>query len=397
MKIGILCENYFPTLGGEQEHIFNLRRQLESPEDGRPPIEVRIIVPHVAYDVWMGPRDDEHIFRPARSFRVHGYGSASECTLTPRAFLALRSYFARERFDLLHIHAPCDIGLPGWALGTFRGPIVGTIHSYFTHTPIRMLAAPWYRYVMSRMTRVIAVSEAARDTIRRYARFDCTIIGNGVDCRAFASGRPIARFADGATNILALGRLEQRNGVDLVIAAFAILAREQPGVRLIIGGDGPDRRGCEAQVAALPPAIRERIVFLGPVWSERADLYASAHCFALGARKTSFSILLLEALAAGLRVAALPGEGTTRAGEHWSLAEIAESETPDAYASALRRALRPASGRSGEYVARAREIAGRYDWRCIVPRIRQVYDEALASRSPSPSPASPPSSLSAAP
>src|SRR6185503_3985597 len=102
--------------------------------------------------------------------------------------------------------APCDLGLPSWALCAFRGPIVCTIHSYFTHTPARRLLAPWYRYVMGRMTRVIAVSEAARDTIARYADFDCTIIANGVDCETFAFGRPMRRFTDGMTNILSVAR-----------------------------------------------------------------------------------------------------------------------------------------------------------------------------------------------
>jgi phosphatidylinositol alpha-mannosyltransferase len=374
VKVGILCENYFPTLGGEQEHIFNLRRHLEAPVDGSPPVDVRIIVPRVAYDVWRGPADDDHVLRPAPSVRIHGEGSASEATLTPGAFGALRRLFARERFDLLHIHAPCDIGLPSWALWTFDGPIVGTIHSYFSHTRKRNLVAPWYRYVMRRMTRVIAVSEAARDTIGRYARFDCTIIGNGVDCDAFQAGRPIARFADGMTNILSIGRLEQRNGVDVVIDAFAILARDRPALRLLLAGENPYRARYEAQVAGLPRSIAGRVVFLGPVWKERADLYASAHCFALGARKASFSILLLEALASGLRVAALPGEGTTRAGDHWSLTEMAPSETPDAYAAALARAL---VSPTKAYISQARAMARRYDWSRIVPKIRQVYADAI--------------------
>jgi glycosyltransferase involved in cell wall biosynthesis len=116
------------------------------------------------------------------------------------------------------------------------------------------------------------------------------------------------------------------------------------------------------------------VVFLGAVWDERPDLYASAHCFALGARKASFSILLLEALAAGLRVAALPGEGIARAGDHWGLTEMARSERPSDYAEALRKALIPATAES---IARAREMAGRYDWSRIVPRIRSVYEEAL--------------------
>jgi phosphatidylinositol alpha-mannosyltransferase len=374
MKIGILCENYFPTLGGEQEHILNLRRHLEHPRDGSPPVEVRVIVPRTTHRSWYGPPDDANVLRPARSVRIHGYGSAAEATLTPRALGALRNLFAREQFDLLHLHAPCDIGLPSWALWAFNGPIVCTIHSYFPHTPVRRLLAPWYRYVMRRMTRVIAVSETARDTIARYADFDCTIIANGVDCEAFASGRPIGRFADGMTNILSVARLEARNGVDIVIEAFEVLARERRDVRLLLAGDGPSRAEYEAQVARLPESIRTRVHFLGAVWPERADLFASAHCFALGARKASFSILLLEALAAGLPVAAIPGEGTTGAGAHWSLAYVARSCRPEDYADALRRALVPPTA---EFRARAREMARKHDWSCIVPRIRRVYDEAL--------------------
>jgi phosphatidyl-myo-inositol alpha-mannosyltransferase len=374
VKVGILCENYFPTLGGEQEHIFNLRRHLESPRDGSAPVDVRIIVPHVACDKWHGPPDDEHVIRPAHSMRVYGEGSASQVTLTPAAYGALRRLFARERFDLLHIHAPVDVGLSAWALWTFDGPIVGTIHSYFTHTWKRNLLRPWYRYVMGRMTRVIAVSDAAREAMGRYVRFDSTVIGNGVDCDAFQAGRALPQYADGMTNILSVARLEPRNGIDLIIDAFALVARDRPAARLLLAGEGPSRAQYESQAARLPASIASRVVFLGPVWRERADLYASAHCYALAARKASFSILLLEALAAGVRVAALPGEGTNRAGDHWSLAEMAQAETPAAYADALQRALVPASP---QYAAGAQAMARRHDWSVVVPRIRGVYEDAL--------------------
>ena len=140
---------------------------------------------------------------------------------------------------------------------------------------------------------------------------------------------------------------------------------------------GRGGRSTRRRTRRLPASIASRVVFLGAVWAERADLYASAHCFALGARKASFSILLLEALAAGLRVAALPGEGTSRAGEHWSLAEMSRSEDPDDYAEALRRALAPST--PGQ-VAQAQAMARRHDWSVVVPRIRRVYDDARAAR-----------------
>jgi glycosyltransferase involved in cell wall biosynthesis len=180
------------------------------------------------------------------------------------------------------------------------------------------------------------------------------------------------------TNILSVARLEHRNGIDVVIDAFARLARDQPDLRLLLAGEGPGREEYEAQTRRLPASIASRVIFLGAVWNERADLYASAHCFALGARKASFSILLLEALAAGLRVAALPGEGTSRAGDHWTLAEMAASDAPEAYAAALQRALVPSTP---DTAARARAMARRHDWSVVVPRIRRVYDEALAAYS----------------
>lgn len=379
MKVGLLCENYFPTLGGIQEHVLNLRRYLEAPPGGEEPVEVRIITGRVDGVEWHGAPDDARVLRPARSFRYKANGSVSQVTLAPSTLFALRETFERERFDLLHVHAPCDVGLPAYALVAFDGPIVGTLHSYFPHAMKRHLAVPWYRHVMHRCARVIAVSEAARDTMLRYAEFDATIIGNGVDCDAFERGRPVSRFSDGMRNILSVGRLEHRNGIDLVIDAFAILARERPDVRLLLAGDGPGRVPYESRARALPEDISRRIVFLGAIWDERADLFASAHCFALGARWVSFSILLLEALAAGLHVAALPCGGMERAGEHWSLANVSEEETPDSYAVALRQAL---GASDATYPARAREMAHRFDWRRIVPRIREVYADALSRRQP---------------
>ena len=73
-------------------------------------------------------------------------------------------------------------------------------------------------------------------------------------------------------------------------------------------------------------------------------------------------------------MAALPGGGADRAGEHWSLVEKARSEAPGDYAEALRRALVPSTPAE---IERARAMARRFDWSVIVPRIRRVYERVL--------------------
>jgi glycosyltransferase involved in cell wall biosynthesis len=60
------------------------------------------------------------------------------------------------------------------------------------------------------------------------------------------------------------------------------------------------------------------------------------------------------------------------------MVEMAESQSPQAYAAALRRAL---DARADDYESHARRMARRFDWSVIVPQIRRVYDEALLDHS----------------
>src|SRR5262249_31457229 len=233
-------------------------------------------------------------------------------------------------------HSPCDPGLPMLAFTSFHGPTVATLHSYFPHRPFRRLLAPYYRLVLSRAAAVVAVSGATRDAMRRYARFRSEVIPNGVEPTLWESGRPIAALRDGMKNILYVGRLERRNGCDLLIDAFTTVARARADVRLVIVGDGPERR---ALAARGPPDLRERVRFLGSLHRERPDVYASCDLMAIPARAVGFSILLLEALAAGLPVVALPAPGVPAAGLHWAAAMLAPHHSAPSLAEAVEEAL----------------------------------------------------------
>src|SRR4030095_14232102 len=109
-------------------------------------------------------------------------------------------------------------------------------------------------------------------------------------------------------------RLERRNGPEIAIQAFNQIGASLPDVRLLVAGDGPMRAELEAQIA---PALRDRVEFIGAVYDERPQILASSSLFLLPARAVGFSIMVLEAFAAGLPVVALPGLGTDRAGDHW--------------------------------------------------------------------------------
>jgi phosphatidylinositol alpha-mannosyltransferase len=370
LRIGIVAENYFPTLGGIQEHVLHLRRFLE-----RAGATVSIItgrVPPVRGPT--GPDDAEaSVVRPGRAFRYGINGTYTYATIGVGTAWRVRRILREQKFDLLSIHGPCDAGLPSLVNALYRGPKVLTLHSCFPHAWFRNWAAPYYRWVFARAAGVIAVSQATRDAMGRYVRFDADIVPNGVDCAYWRAGRTDPALREPGTRTLVyLGRLEARNGFDLLLDSFTRIARARPDVRLLVAGDGPLRAQYEQAIAA---DVRARVRFLGAVYGERPDLFASSDLMVIPARAIGFSIMVLESFAAGLPVVALPALGVQQAGEHWRNVLLAAEPTADSLATTVLGAL---DADLGARVTAGRAIAEEYDWSVVGPRILEVFERAVA-------------------
>lgn len=368
MKIAIIGENYYPTVGGIQEHILHQATYLRSRGH-----DVRIVTGMPKVDTWAGPRDPDWVVRIGRSVRYGVMGTYTLATLDPLSARRLSRLFAAEKFDLIHVHGPFDLGLPMLAYHLFQGPKVATLHSAFEHSWGRTLMAPWLRHVLRRTDAVIAVSPLAASTIGRYARFDHTIIPNGVNVATFAAGRRMPRFDDGRRNIVYLGRIEPRNGLDLLFQALPEIVTAVPDARVVVAGAGPQREEYEA---LLTPELRESVTFLGLIQNEeRPDVYATGHCFVLPARfGGSFSIMVLEALAAGVPVVSTPFVAPEHRDEHWDPVHLTRDYSPSAIAEGIITVL---NEDPTPRVALGRHVVAEYDWARIGERIEAVYQRVL--------------------
>ena len=234
MKIALLAENYFPTLGGIQEHVHHLALSLM-----RKGHDVRVLTGLPRVQTWRGPRDESWVVRLGRAHVYRALGGSTTATFGPQIARKLHETLRAENFDLVHMHGPCDFGLPALLCQMYRGPLVATLHSPINSpSPLRRLAAPYYRRVLGRCDAVIAVSQAARDAMARYADFTARIVPNGVDTKALAAGTPLRHLQDGRINVLMLGRLEPRNGPDIMFRALPRLLARFPNLRLLVAGEG---------------------------------------------------------------------------------------------------------------------------------------------------------------
>jgi glycosyltransferase involved in cell wall biosynthesis len=97
--------------------------------------------------------------------------------------------------------------------------------------------------------------------------------------------------------VVAIGRLTQQKGFDLLIESFGQIAPKYPDWRLIIYGDGPQRR--ELTLMAQGDLLQGRVALPG-LTKDVAVALSQASIFVLPSRFEGFPNVLLEALSLGV-------------------------------------------------------------------------------------------------
>lgn len=142
----------------------------------------------------------------------------------------------------------------------------------------------------------------------------------------------------GARVVLSVGRFSREKAQDDLLRAFEILRRRRtdPPTLLLLVGDGPDRPrlAAQARVAGLEKAV----IFAGQQ-RDVAPFYALASVFALPSHSEGSPLVLLEAMAAGVPVAATVVGGVPEMVTNEESALLVPPRQPAQLAEALRRLL----------------------------------------------------------
>jgi phosphatidylinositol alpha-mannosyltransferase len=367
VRIGVVTEYYEPSVGGIQEHVRNFAREARRLGHGV------TVVTSAMPDVAAGPRpapapDDPEVIRIGRSYPVFNNGGVGRVTGGLRLSGTVRDLLSAARFDVVHVHAPLTPVLPLLAIHHATAPVVGTFHTHFRPGLAFRLARGLLQRYLDRLDAAIAVSRACLVPLDGRLRADFRIVPNGVDAKWFGGGRRLPHLDDGRLNVLWVGRPEPRNGLDRMLAAFA-LARRSVSARLVVLGDGPLLARYRA---ALPAELAEDVLFAGRVVDERPDWYASAHVYCAPTRIASFGVTLLEAMAAGVPVLASDIEGFREVLHHGIEGELLSPDDPAAWARAIVHLARDPA-RASAYGIAGRRTAQRYAWPAVAGEVLGIY------------------------
>ena len=298
------------------------------------------------------------------SFRTVPMPTYPEIRLAVRPGAKLRRMIDAMAPDAIHIATEGPLGFSARRYCLNRGiPFTTAYHTRFPEyirdrapVPLRLSYAIVRRFHGPAHAVMVATPSIEADlrargfkNIRRWTR--------GVDTDLFRP-RTKALFDDLPRPVfLYVGRVAVEKNIE------AFLSLDLPGTKVVVG-DGPQR----AELQAKFPAVR----FLGAKHGEDlAAHYAAADVFVFPSRTDTFGLVLLEALASGVPVAAYPVPGPLDVLDGSSVGILDED-------------LRAACLKALEVPAQAcRDYALNFSWRAsaeqFLSNLRPLTDEAQAA------------------
>ncbi|MGY8664693.1 glycosyltransferase family 1 protein [Bradyrhizobium sp. UFLA05-109] len=244
--------------------------------------------------------DVEFSFLTPQSFRTFAMPSYRDVRLAMPRPARIAKLIEEARPDSIHIATEGPIGvMVRRYCRQHKLPFTTSFHTRFPEYVRARVPVPG-SLIWRALRRFHAPSRAVMAATPALARelsergFDNVVLWpRGVDNKLFYPRAIDLCFP--APVFLCVGRV----AVEKNLQAFLDL--ELPGTKVIVG-DGPARAGLEQ---AYPQAI-----FLGEKHGEAlAEIYAAADVFVFPSRTDTFGLVLLEALASGLPVAAFPVKG----------------------------------------------------------------------------------------
>ena len=367
MRIVQHCVYFPPEVGGLESHVYYLCRALAREGHRVDVVTSRSVPGTPAYEVM----DGVHVWRtwiPGK----HPVGwMAHSAISTPRTVALARAA------DVVHAQAFASVP-PGQVARALTGtPLVATFHT--SHFLRRAGRAPW-RTILGRLVAapdyaLAASREIAGVATRLAPGRRVEALTNGVDTERFRPTPPaLPPPPDGRRRIIVPRRLFAKNGVEYLVRAMPLLARDAD-VEAVVVGDGPERAMLESLAAEL--GVADRVDFMGARPNhEMPALLCSAEVAVFPSLMEATSVAALECMACEVPVAA------SRVG---GLPEIVDETVGGLFTPAdpedLARSVLALLGRADlpELGRRARErVVAQWSNDRLARRHLEIYQEVVA-------------------
>jgi glycosyltransferase involved in cell wall biosynthesis len=247
-----------------------------------------------------------------------------------------------------------------------------------------------YRSMTQMCTGMVAVSDQVRASLAEQLKLSqgqisrIAVVRNGVPIpqvtseRARLSARTKLRLGGDQVVFLAAGRLTRQKNFGALLCALREIRSTDVDWRCIIAGEGELRPELEERIRAF--GLADRVELLGLV-ADMQELFAAADVFCMTSLFEGLPLVLLEAMASGLPVAAFGIDGVVDVVSDGTEALIAPPGDIDRLATALAALASDGPRRRQLGECGRRRVAEHFNFEATVDALEGLYRSAVRSAS----------------
>jgi glycosyltransferase involved in cell wall biosynthesis len=294
--------------------------------------------------------------------------------------------------DIIHTHLPLTVGWEAIFLAKFlKIPIIGTHHTFYDHYLKHVkMDFGWgkkltWKYTISYYNRcdlVLSPSKSLADAMTEQGlKKPIEVLKNFIDTEVFCPANEQkkqslkAKFGLKDKSIIYMGRLSYEKSVDQVFKAFSLVTKNNPSIRLMVVGDGPEKEKLIKLSHKL--GISEKVIFTGFLRDEELTEALQANDIFISASLTeSFSLTIVEAMACGLPVIAAKEKGPTEIIEDGVNGFLIPPGDPKMLAQKISELL-ASPKKLAEFGAASRQLAMSYSKESIIDKLEAFYKKLI--------------------
>lgn len=385
LRICMVTDCYPPSVGGIENHVYALSREL-----GRLGHRVTIIT-HREVRPRESPPRPVVVPPGVEVVRLRGLTlrlpDGSDPAIDPRMVEQLAHLLRERPFDIVHGHtveSPFVLALMRKA-ARMGFPTIITKHSMVERPKrppiVGSLMRAWMVAVVNQFTAYIAVSAPAAKEMSR-SRSKPFVIHNAIDMDTFrpdpslrAKMRAALGFGEQNLVIGFLSRFVPSKGVVELVQVGEQLAEHDERLQFLFVGGGPLKQRVERDVAKNGMADRFRFVGFQP-WDQMPAYLNAMDIFAFPSQSEGFGMALLEAMACGLPAVTTDRSGTQDIVHPGETAIVADSL--DDLRASLTLLINDETLRRRLGVAARHAVEHSRDWNAVARRTAEAYRQTIA-------------------
>ncbi|GAV55190.1 hypothetical protein ZYGR_0AS05140 [Zygosaccharomyces rouxii] len=380
-NVAMVCDFFYPQLGGVEFHIFHLAQNLLQ-------LGHSVVVITHAYGDRIGIRYLSSGLKVYHVPHLILHRGTTFPTLHG-TFPIMRNIFIREQIDIVHSHGTAST----FALeAIFHANTMGlktifTDHSLYGFSNIgAVLLNKLLKFSLTNIDRIICVSNICKDNMIVRTDVDpakISVIPNAVVSEDF---KPLEKTIQNTTKhskditLVVISRLFPNKGVDLLIRLVPKICSTHNDVKFIIAGDGP--KYVELQQMIESQRLQNRVNLMGSVPHEKVrDIMCQGEIYLHPSLTEAFGTVLVEAASCGLLIVSTTVGGIPEVlPEHMIV--YADETSVSSLAAATNEGIRQLRENKIDTSFFHQEVSQMYNWMDVAKRTTKVYENIYQNATP---------------